>query len=168
MQSANLVVVGRVNGAFGVRGWLKISSFTRPPDKITEYAPWHLRNSGRSIEVEVVEARLQGKGLVVRLADVDDRDEAQRMRGMEIVVSRDKLPEPEVGHYYWTDIEGLLVRTTAGEELGRVDHMLSAGAADVMVIEGKRRLLVPFILKDTVVKVDLEAGCIEVNWSSDD
>ena len=167
MQSANLVVVGKVSGAFGIKGWLKISSFTRPPDKIIEYAPWRLKNPGRSFEVEIVEARLQGKGLVVRLAGIDDRDEAQQLRGMEIVVSRDKLPEPEVGHYYWTDIEGLLVRTTAGEELGTVEQMLSAGAADVMVIEGKRRLLVPFILQDTVVEVDLEAGWIEVDWSSD-
>ena len=167
MQSANLVVVGQVNGAFGVKGWLKISSFTRPPDKITDYAPWQLRNSGRSIEVEVVGSRRQGKGIVVQLAGVDDRDAAQLLRGMEIVVSRDKLPEPEDGHYYWNDLEGLLVRTLAGEELGRVEQMLSAGAADVMVIEGKRRLLLPFILQDTVIEVDLESGCIVVNWSSD-
>ena len=86
---------------------------------------------------------------------------------MDIVVSRAHLPEPESECFYWADLEGLLVKTSAGQELGRIEQMLDAGAADVMVIVGDQRILIPFVMHDTVVKVDLNAGCLEVDWDLD-
>ena len=168
MQSAQEVVLGRLTGAFGVKGWLKLSSFTRPAARIIDYAPWLLRAPDGCIEVQPIEFRPHGKGLIVRLEGVVDRDRADELRGMDIIVARDRLPEPEPGHYYWADLEGLEVSTTAGKQLGAVTEMIAAGAADVMVIEGERRVLVPFVIGETVVSVDLEAGTAVVAWGDDD
>jgi 16S rRNA processing protein RimM len=168
MQTQDVIVMGKVTGAFGVKGWLKVNSFARPPEKLGDYVPWRLCDAGRNLDVELVELKTHGKGLVVRVAGINDRDQAQELSGMQIVVSRAQLPEPDTGHYYWSDLEGLLVKNVKGEALGRVEQLMSAGAADVMLIEGERRILVPFVLNETVLRVDIEAGVIEVDWKSDD
>jgi len=168
MQSRDSIVMGKVGAAFGVKGWLKVNSFARPAEKLVDYIPWELRDAKRSFGVELVDYKLQAKGLVVRLEGIDDREKAQELRGMEIRVDRSCLPDPDAGHYYWSDLEGLLVRNPAGEEIGRVEQLLSAGAADVMVIVGKQRILVPFIMNETVTRVDLQAGYIELSQDSDD
>jgi 16S rRNA processing protein RimM len=159
-----MIVMGRIAGAYGVKGWLKINSFARPAERVGDYRPWRLRDQRREIEVSPVAVKRHGKGLIVKLAGIDDRDQAETMSGLEILVDRTWLPDPEAGHYYWTDLEGLQVVDTAGRQLGRVDHLIAAGAADVMVINGSQRLLVPFVLNETVVRVDLDAGEIEVDW----
>jgi 16S rRNA processing protein RimM len=167
MRSESSIIMGQVGGTFGVKGWLKVNSFSRPTDKIIDYIPWQLRNTKQTFVVDLVEAKPHGKGLVVRFDGFDDRDAAQELRGMEIVVSRAHLPAPESERFYWADLEGLLVKTLAGQKLGRIEQMLDAGAADVMVIVGDQRILIPFVMHDTVVKVDLNAGCLEVDWDPD-
>ncbi len=159
-----MIVMGRIAGAYGVKGWLKINSFARPTEQVGDYRPWRLRDQRRELEVSPVAVKRQGKGLIVKLEGIDDRDQAEAMRGFEILVDRTQLPDPEAGHYYWTDLEGLQVVDTAGKALGQVDHLIAAGAADVMVIDGRERLLVPFVLNETVVRVDLNAGEIEIDW----
>jgi 16S rRNA processing protein RimM len=166
--NVNAIVMGKVTGPFGLKGWLKVSSFTRPPEKIGDYGPWQLSDATRNLCIELLELKPQGKGLIARLDGVADRDQALALRGLEITVSRGQLPEPESGQYYWTDLEGLQVEDASGRSLGRIDKMLDAGAADVMVIDGEQRLLLPFILNETVLRVDIEAGVVQVDWPADE
>lgn len=172
-RESSVVLVGRIGGAFGIKGWVKLSSYTQPAENILHYSPWQLRQSGSGefvSRVTVAEGRVHGKGLVVRLAGIDDRDEADTVKGLEVVVDRQQLPEPEGGLYYWADLEGLTVLSVDGQELGQVDHMLSAGAADVMVVcdsSGNGRQLIPFIRDEVVQSVDLDAGVIRVNWDNE-
>lgn len=166
-QNKSAVLIGKIAGAYGVKGWLKVSSFTSPPENIFGYKPWYLRGRNSTREVEVQTGRAHGKGLIVQLDGIVDRDEADRLKGMEIVVDRSQLPELEEGHYYWADLEGLRVEAGDGTELGYVDHLMEAGAADVMVVTGDKRYLIPFVVGDIVLEVDLAAGCIRVNWDSD-
>ena len=158
------VLVGRLGGAFGIKGWLKVSSFTSPLDNIFAYTPWRLRGKHATLEVQPLEGRLHGKGAIVRFAGIDDRDRAEELKGMDIVVGRELLPEPEPGHYYWADLEGLRVERLDGTVLGHVTRMMEAGAADVMVVTGETRQLIPFVMGEVVAQVDLEAGCIRVDW----
>jgi 16S rRNA processing protein RimM len=163
------ILVGRIAGAYGVKGWVRVNSFTEPPENIFSYTPWQLHvieNEQRSNSVKIVEGKPHGKGVVVRLEGIDDRDQAEGLRGMEIRVDRERMPEPESGHYYWSDLEGLRVEDAAGANLGRVDHMMDTGSADVMVVCGEGRHLIPFTVGETVLEVDLEAGCIRVNWDA--
>ena len=104
------VVIGRVSGVYGVRGWLRVRSFTAPPEGLLDYRDCLLRRDGQWRAAIIGSGRGQGKGIVVHIEGIDDRDAAAALIGTEIAVPRDALPEPEEGHFYWADLEGLEVR----------------------------------------------------------
>ncbi len=166
-QNKSSMLVGRIAGAYGVRGWLKISSYTDPPENIFSYSPWQLhtlQDGHPSRTVQLVQGKRHGKGLVVQLAGIDDRDEAEGLGGLEIRIQRERMPEPDSGHFYWSDLEGLQVVSSAGTVLGRVERLIDTGTVDVMVVSGTGRHLIPFIYGDTILDVDVESGCIRVDW----
>lgn len=161
------VTLGRIRGVFGVKGWLKVQSYTEPPDNIARYGKWTLRVEGVDHPFDVEDGRSHGGGVVAKLRGIDDRDRARDWVGAEIVVAREQLPATREGELYWTDLEGLEVTTTTGTVLGRVDHLLATGGNDVLVLDGAPRRLIPFIAGSVVKEVDLEAGRIVVDWSPD-
>lgn len=161
---AGLVIVGRVSGLFGVRGWLKIHSYTEPRENIVEYRPWLLNTGGQWRMIEVESGRAHGKGVVVKFVGYDDRDAAALLVGRDIAVTREQLGEPDAGEYYWTDLEGLKVITLEGVDLGVVDHVFATGANDVVVVRGERERLLPFVRGDVIRNIDLRRGVMEVDW----
>ncbi|HEX7047060.1 MAG TPA: ribosome maturation factor RimM [Gammaproteobacteria bacterium] len=161
------VVLGRVSGLFGVRGWIKVFSGTEPREAILEYGDWqlHVRDEWRDVKIET--GQRHGKNVIAKLAGIDDRDAAAALMDAEIAIWRRELPETEAGEVYWADLEGLQVRTEAGVELGAVDHLLETGANDVLVVKGERERLVPFIRGQVVKQIDLEQGVLVVDWDPD-
>lgn len=160
-----LIQLGRIVGLFGVQGEIKLESDTVPRDAIFRYQPWELRMpNGRISQVNGVRGRDTGRNVVARVPEVEDRDQAQALIGAEIWVPRSHMPASTPGSYYWVDLEGMAVQTLEGVPLGMVSHMLATGANDVMVIEGERQRLVPFILDNYVQSVDLDARLIRVDW----
>lgn len=131
-------------------------------EAILGYQPWLLGKEQRP--VKIVDGRKQGKGLVALLPGFEDRELAATLVGQQIFVGRDQLPATAEDEYYWSDLEGLEVRTTNGELLGQVEKLMETGANDVLVIRGKREHLVPFVQGQYVKHVDLENGLIEVDW----
>jgi len=163
-QSTEQVVVGRIAGIFGVRGWLRVESHTDPKENILGYSPWQVETESGWTEVRIEEGRPHGKGIVAKLDLCADRDEARLLIGREITVERRQLPAPETGEYYWTDLVGLRVVTRDGEVLGSVSTLMSTGANDVLVVQGERERLIPFIGNDVVLDVDLGESLITVDW----
>lgn len=173
------ITVGRVGPPYGVRGWVKVHSFTEHSTNLLEYDPWYFwvpkspsGSQGHAVtedwtEAPVIEAREHGKGLVARFEGCADRDAAARLAGRDIGICRDQLPPAEEGEYYWIDLQGLQVLTLGGESLGVVDHLLATGANDVLVVKGERERLIPFVPGPIVRAVDLEGGTIRVDWDSD-
>ncbi|MCK9539355.1 ribosome maturation factor RimM [Dokdonella sp.] len=160
-----LVLLGRIVGVHGVRGEVKLESFTEPRERIFSYRPWLLRGAVGERVVEAARGRAQGKGLVATLPDVGDRDAAVALVGAEVCVARSALPAPAPDEYYWFDLEGLEVATLEGVSLGRVSHVIATGANDVLVVrDGERERLVPFILDRFVTRVALDEGRITVDW----
>lgn len=160
------VILGRVSGVFGVKGWLKVQSYTEPRDNIVGFGAWTLRMNNVDRAFEVEDGHSHAGSVVAKLQGIDDRDSARDLVGADIVVLRERLPATEAGELYWTDLEGLEVRTTAGIVLGKVDHLLATGGNDVLVLDSTPQRLIPFI--DGVVKqVDLEQGLIVVDWAPD-
>lgn len=158
------VTLGRIVGAFGVKGWVKVKSYTRPEEGILDYGAWQLVVPGAAGRtVRPLEGRRHGGLLVARLAGVADQDAAAGLTGCDIAVSRAELPEPGVGQYYWADLEGLEVVTTGGVGLGRVDHFVETPANPVMVVRGERERWLPLVDKH-VISVDLDAGRVVVDW----
>jgi 16S rRNA processing protein RimM len=161
------VVIGRVAGVFGVRGWVRIRSFTDPPASILDYRAWEFCLDGRWHPWQVAEGRPHGKGLVARLERCQSPEEARTLVGADIAVRRGQLPELEPGEYYWADLIGLKVVTTDGMPLGRVERLLETGSNDVLVVQGDRERLIPYLPGQVVVEVTLERGEIRVDWDPD-
>lgn len=163
--SQKQVLLGRVMGAFGVRGDVRLESWTEPRAQIFRYQPWILRSpSGAQRELRGARGRDTGKHVLATLPGCDDRDAAEALRGTEVWVARDVLPPPAPGEYYWVDLEGLRVVTVEGVVLGQVSHLLATGANDVMVVRGERERVLPFVQPDYVKSVDFDSGTITVDW----
>jgi 16S rRNA processing protein RimM len=158
------IVMGRIAGPYGIRGWVHVVSFTTPPDNLLDYRPWYLARDRHWQAADIVEARRHGKGLVAKVAGCDNRDAAALLKGLHIGIHREQLPKPGEDEYYWHDLVGLRVQTTQGMELGTVDHLIETGANDVLVVRGERERLIPFILGQVVLSIDLAAGEIRVDW----
>lgn len=158
------VVVGRISGLYGVRGWCKIYSWTEPRENILKYSPWYIKQGGEWQEHKLAGGKRHGKGVVAQLKDCDDRDTAAGFVNAMIAVKREQLPPAEEGEFYWSDLIGLVVKTTEGIELGKVKQMMPTGSNDVLVVDGDRERLIPFIQEDIIKKVDLDAAVIEVDW----
>jgi len=158
------VVAGRISGVYGIKGWVKVFSYTQPRENILTYSPWILRRGTGCQMLQVSEGRRQGAGVVAHLEGYHDRDAARSLTGAEIVINRSQLAATGEGEYYWVDLIGLQVLTLDGKLLGTVDHLLATGANDVLVVQGEQERLIPFIQGDVVTDVDLEQGLIRVDW----
>jgi 16S rRNA processing protein RimM len=167
MDSGRRILIARVAGAFGVRGELKLQSFTDPDLAALRYQPWQLVHRGAERTVTGARGRGTNKGVVATLPGIDDRDAAEALTGAEIWVDRAQLPPPAPGEYYWVDLEGLKVVNLEGAALGTVSHLLNTGANDILSVAGERERLIPFIEPDFVKSVDFAAGTITVDWDAD-
>lgn len=167
-SSQRMIAVGRLHGAFGVRGELKLESFTEPARAIASYLPWTLRDArGNETLCASAKVREGGKGLIATLPAIADRDTAEAMRGVDIWVPRSALPPPPPGEFYWVDLEGLRVVNLDGADFGTVSHIFNNGANDVLVVEGERQRMIPFVLPDYVRRVDFDACLVTVDWDAD-
>lgn len=165
--TAEPIVLGRISGLYGVRGWVKVFSYTEPRDAILDYRDCLLQRDGGWETARIEEGRTQGRTVVARFAGIDDRDQAKPLVGSDIGVRRKDLPEPADGEYYWADLEGLEVVHRDGRSLGRVAYLLATGANDVLVVQGEREVLVPFVPDKVILDVDVAAGIINVDWEWD-
>ena len=167
-----LVTVGRITSVYGVRGWVKVHSFTEPMENILQFSRWQLQGpDGKAAQlVEIDEGKRHGKGLVVHIKGVDDRDLAAQYCQRDIAVSGSELPQLEDGEYYWHQLQGLqVVSQYEGQEyrFGQVQRMMETGANDVMVVRGGedgRERLIPYLPGEYITDVDLSAGVITVSW----
>ena len=167
MNPERRILLGRVVGAFGVKGELKLESWTDPRDALFRYRPWLLRHRGDERAIEQAKGKLHPNGSVTaRLQGVDTRDAAEALVGAEIWILRSQLPPSKPGEYYWVDLEGLRVATVDGVDLGRISHLFNNGANDVIAIIGDRERYLPYT-PDVVREVDLEGGRMVVDWDPD-
>ncbi|ASF45796.1 ribosome maturation factor RimM [Methylovulum psychrotolerans] len=167
MADKGLVNVGEVSGVFGIKGWVKVFSFTDPRDNILSYSPWLLSKGNETKTVKVIEGTLQGGAVVAKLVGIDDRDQAAALMGWTIFITPEQLPKTAADEYYWSDLLGLNVETTDGVSLGVVDSLLETGANDVVVVSGERPRAIPFLQGQTIIRIDLAAQLMVVDWDPD-
>ncbi|MEY1662719.1 ribosome maturation factor RimM [Isoalcanivorax beigongshangi] len=171
LSDADALVIGRIVAAYGIKGWVKVQSFTDPRENIFDYQPWFIRMDAGWQPIKLANGRLQGKGLVALLDGVVDRtDVERRLIGRDIAIARDTLPPAADDEIYWRDLIGLRVKLADGRDLGRLDRLFETGANDVMVVRGDRdsmdrqERLIPWLPGDVVGDIDTEAGTVEVDW----
>ena len=158
--------MGRILGPFGVRGWVRIRTFTEHLDSLAGYPVWWLADGEGWREVALLDHEVHASQLVAQLAGVDDRDQAFALRGTDIAVPRDSLPAAEEGEFYWADLIGLEVVNRQDEVLGKVEGLVETGANDVLVVKGERERLLPYV-EAVVLDVNLEQGRMRVDWGLD-
>jgi len=167
-----MIVLGKIVSVHGIRGEVKVYSFTDPLDNLLDYRRWTLKRGNEVRQAELVQGRVQGNVLVAKLKGLDDREIARTFAEFEILVPRSELPVLDDGEFYWSQLEGLKVIDKNGQMLEILDHMLETGANDVMVVKpcagslDDRERLLPYT-DQCVQAVDLEAGEIRVDWDAD-
>ena len=161
-----LIGVGHVLGAYGLKGWVRVFSHTSPRENILNYTPWWMER-GDDMQAFEVQGRQQGRQVLAKLAGIDDRSQAEELIGKRLFIDAGQLPKLEADEYYWSDLIGLEVVTLQAEPLGRIAAMMETGADDVMVLEGERERLIPFVLDEIVTEVDLGNRRLVVDWSPD-
>jgi 16S rRNA processing protein RimM len=157
------IEVGRIVGVFGIKGWLKVQSFTEPVEGILDYAEWHLDRPGIAGTWRVRDGRRQGRQVVASLAEVEDRDEAQRFVGARITVEREQLAPLQAREYYRADLIGLRVLNARGFEFGRIAHFIDGPAYPLMVVRGAKEHWLP-ATPQQLRRVDLARGEVLVDW----
>lgn len=163
------LVIGEIVGVYGVKGWLKLRSWTQEPEQIFAYQPWRMVGGHKNEQkpCEVVAHRRHGNQFVISLAGINDRDQASELVKWRIVVDKQKLPTLPDDEFYWADLVGMRVVNLSGELFGVVDSLFETGANDILVINGDQQRLVPFIQGQVVTNVDRAMRQITVDWDAD-
>lgn len=187
------VILGRITGVYGVKGWLKIFSYTDPMESIVDYSPWYIRPENRNPDsrndsrnrapwkkVKLKAGKRHAKTVIAQLEHCNDRDEAQVYIGSEIAIEASQLEQlRNKNEFYWRDLIGLRVINQQEIELGVVKSLMETGANDVLVVaseevtekEGaeaeKKERLIPWTMQQAIIAVDLQQGVIEVDWDPD-
>jgi len=175
------VILGRIAGVYGVKGWVKVYSYTDPMESIVDYNSWFIRpedslkanRQAAWTRAKLKAGKRHAKTVVAKLEHCNDRDAAMKYVGYEIAIERQQLEElKDKDEYYWRDLIGLRVVNQQDIELGTVKSLLETGANDVLVVteetdEGNKERLIPWTMGQAVISVDLEQGVIEVDWDPD-
>jgi 16S rRNA processing protein RimM len=156
------IEVGRLGAAHGVRGWLRVQSFTDPPQRLFEWKRWFVGDR----EMKLVEARPQGNGWIARLEGVDERDAASRLTGKRVLVDREELPPASGREHYRADLVGFEARNLQGVRLGVVDHFVDTLGNAVVVIKGEREHWIP-VTAQHLRNIDAGARELTVDWPED-
>ncbi len=164
MSSAKHIIVGKIGAPYGVKGWLKITSFTETIGDILNYGPWLLQENQEWKPIEVSDGRLHGKGIVVKIAGFDTPEHARLLTGKTIAVDRSQLPILDKQEYYWSDLEGLTVINQNGEVLGKIIYLIETGSNDVLVVKGEKEHAIPYLPDEVVKSIDLTEKVMHVSW----
>jgi len=179
MDSEELIILGKVNGFYGVKGWVKLFSHTEPKENIVKYCQVLLQLPNQSQKgwqnFEMSQGRLQGKGVVAHFKGFDDRDSAQALLGADIAVPRSRLAKLAKDDYYWIELIGLEVINTDDIRLGKVTNIMETGANDVLVVKPENaqvqglsdEYLIPYVPEQFILDIDLETRIIRVDWDKD-
>ncbi len=159
------VAIGKIGAPYGVKGWVKIHSFTEWTANILEYTPWYLEDKKSGWQLaKVTDGHEHGKGLIAKIAGYDSPEQSRLLTGKIIGIKRSQLPPLQKDEYYWRDLEGLTVINQDGKQLGTVAYLLETGANDVLVIKSDKEYAIPYLPGSVVLSVDLAKREIHVNW----
>ena len=166
MKSGKKILVGKISNPHGIKGWVKVISFTDPIENILSYKKWTLSDNETEKTCQLEDSRIQGNKIVIKLEGVNDRDDADLLKNLQIKVNRFDLPKLDENSYYWGDLIDFNVIDIKGKHVGKVDSLFSTGSNDVLVIidKAKERLLVPFIMEEVIKCVDLAKELISIDW----
>lgn len=164
---ADWVVIGRFGRPHGIKGFVTVHSFTEPRDNILRYSDWHvfLNNTWQPVKLLCVE--VHNKAIVAQVEGYPERESAARLTNAEIAIQKEQLAVLEPGEYYWHQLIGMKVVNQKGESFGVVTEVMPTGANDVLVIQGERKYLIPYLLGQFIIEINDSQQLITVDWDTD-
>jgi 16S rRNA processing protein RimM len=169
MNDQQKVVIGYVLSPHGIKGWLKVISYTDPIDNFFSYKTIFINKENEYLSYDIDDSSASGKTIRIKLSDIDDRNKSEELAKCEILVNREDLPEISSDSYYWTDLIGFEVKNEDNLNYGILDSFIETGSNDVMVvIDSNNRNLIPFINNEAVKSVDLKSKTIIVDWNDEE
>ena len=167
MEDDKKIYLGKITGAHGIKGWLKIQSFSSPPENILNYPSWIINNQGEEDFYSIEQGRKQNNKIVVKLENIDNRNTAESLINSKIQILRSDLPKLSNENYYWSDLVGLSVLNSEEKVIGKIESLIETGANDVMVIITLKdeRILIPFVMHEIIKEVSVELNYIKIDWS---
>ncbi|AEW44352.1 16S rRNA processing protein [Serratia symbiotica str. 'Cinara cedri'] len=168
------IVLGKIQFAYGIHGWIRMLSYTQNAESIFDYQPWLIQRMGQWNVVEYEDWKSYNQNFIIKIKGINDRNATSALTNCKIILDSRHLMQLEEGDYYWKDLIDCQVVTTTGYIMGKVIHMIETGSNDVMVIKanlkdvfGIKERLVPFLCDQVIKKVDLIAQVINVDWDPD-
>ena len=165
-ENKKKLLAGKINGFFGLQGWVKVFSYTNPRTNILNYSPWSIKVDGNFQSIDITSGREQSKTIVAHIKGIDNREDSQKFIGQDIYIYKEQLPELTQGEYYWHELIGFDVINKDEERLGTVDYFVETGANDVLVVKGKKEYWIPYI-EPFLVSIDSKNNKILVDWDKD-
>jgi 16S rRNA processing protein RimM len=168
------VVLGKLGSSHGIKGWLKITSYTDSVEGIFDYSPWLIKEQGVWREIKVAQWRFQGSAIVAEFESVTTREHAQMLTNCEIAIMPEQMKELDDNDFYHRDLIGCEVTNVNGYNMGIVEQIVATGSNDVLLIKanakdafGKAERMIPFVPEQYIKQVDLQGKQILVDWDPD-
>jgi 16S rRNA processing protein RimM len=171
--TGELLIVGKITAAYGIKGWVKVHSYTDESENLFSYKSLLISRAGKLEPIIFSHWRQHGKGMVALIRGCDSRNLAETYLKCTLHVAKDQLPHLPAGDYYWNQLIGLKVYTQVDGsevELGEIASMMETGANDVVVISAtassvdNQERLIPYLVDQFVLKIDLEENRMDVDW----
>lgn len=163
-KESDWVIIGRFGRPQGLKGLVRIISFTEPESTILDYLPWHIQIKDQWMPLKVETSQIQNKMILAKVASYSEREHVAELTNCNIGVLSTQLPNLTNGEYYWHDLVNMSVVNKEGVMLGHVTQILATGANDVLVVSGERRYLIPYIHDIYIVSIDPVQQHITVDW----
>ena len=168
-QASDTVILGKIGAPYGVKGWVKITTYTDNIEGIFDYSPWFVGDDGKEYTVD--HWRTHNKGVVAKLIGVESRDDAEAIKNLDISIKAEQLPQLAEDDFYWRELVGMQVVTEQGYDLGVVKELFETGANDVMLVKakandafGQKERMLPYLYDQVIKQVDKETRTIKVDW----
>ncbi|MBA2648278.1 MAG: ribosome maturation factor RimM [Legionella sp.] len=166
-NQTNWVVVGRFGRPYGIKGFVRVHSFTDPRDNILSYKDWHIFINKQWQPIQLLEIKPQIKGIIALVKGYAECDLVVALTNVDIAISHDQLAKLLPGEFYWQQLIGLNVINKTGDVFGKVTDVMPTGSNDVLVVEGEKRHLIPYLPGEFVLDISIEKQCIIVDWDLD-
>ena len=158
------IIIGKIGAAYGIRGWLKIQAYTESKANILQYQPWYIRRNEEWEKCQIEAGRVYKDGIIAKFTSINSPEEAKRLTGTEIAITKSQLPALKQNEYYWSDLIGLTVINQKAEILGKVAYLIPTGSNDVLVVKGEKEHAIPYLLGTVITNIDLIKKEIYVDW----
>ena len=163
--STDWIVIGRFGRPHGLKGFISVIPFTDPPENLLQYNNWHISQDDAPWQPIVhTDTRMHSRHILTQVKGYPTRESLEALTNANIAVPAQQLPELPAGEFYWHELVGMSVVTVTGRPLGNVTDLMPTGSNDVLIVEGEKRMLIPYLLDDVIINIDPDQRCIEVDW----